>query len=239
MQGAAYTAVSRAAPPLLSSSSGSTRGSTSRSTASHRPHFQLTFSPPCESRPTILSSRQRIRCQAWQPGGVGACGAGRTCTFIARACGKWSPSGDTGEAAEHRTDPVVSRPERRAGCACAAHKGAGSGGCVGIVRRDDSSPERRQTPFRRQGPQGEVLHGEKPERPIPETGGRHPRITAFAEGPESQAKTAERGAERCHLYFFIRGSFQRPVLCLPKPTGAKSAAWLLLLEGPCAGQPSS
>jgi hypothetical protein len=41
--------------------------------------------------------------------------------------------------------PVVSRPKRRAGCACAAHKGAGSGGCVGIVRRDGSSPERRQT----------------------------------------------------------------------------------------------
>ena len=95
--------------------------------------------------PTILPSRRRIRCQAWQSGGIGACGAGRTCTFIARACGKWSPSGDTGETAGHRTGPVVSRPERRAGCACAAHKEAQSGGCVGIVRRDGNSPERRHT----------------------------------------------------------------------------------------------
>ncbi len=36
-------------------------------------------------------------------------------------------------------------------------------------------------------------------------------IPAFAEGPESWAKTAERGAERCHLYYFSRGSSQRPV----------------------------
>ena len=73
-----------------------------------------------------------------------------------RACGKWSPSGDTGEMAGHRTDPTVSRPERRAGCACAAHKEAGTGGCVGIVRRDGSS-------------EGQTL-----SVGIPETDGRHP-----------------------------------------------------------------
>ena len=105
-------------------------------------------------------------------------------------------------------------------CLCGT-QGGWLGGCVGIVRRDGSSPERRQTPFRRQGPQGEVLRGEKSDRPIPETGGRHPRIAAFAEGPESQAKTAERGAERCHIYFFIRGSFQRPVRYSQKTHGRK------------------
>ncbi len=36
-------------------------------------------------------------------------------------------------------------------------------------------------------------------------------IPAFAEGSESQAKTAERGAERCHIQYIKRGSFQRPV----------------------------
>jgi hypothetical protein len=109
------------------------------------------FFPTPQTGPTILPSRRRIRCQAWQSGGIGACDAGRTCTFIARACGKWSPSGDTGETAGHRTDPVVSRPELRAGCACAAHKEAGSGGCVGIVRRDGNSPERHQTLSARKG----------------------------------------------------------------------------------------
>jgi len=44
-------------------------------------------------------------------------------------------------------------------------------------------------------------------------------IPAFAEGPESRAKTAERGAERCHIHYFNRGSFQRPVRMLFEPTG--------------------
>jgi hypothetical protein len=36
--------------------------------------------------------------------------------------------------------PFASRPERRAGRVCAAHKGDGTGGCVGVVRRKESSP---------------------------------------------------------------------------------------------------
>ena len=42
---------------------------------------------------------------------------------------------------------------------------------------------------------------------------RRPTVTipAFAESPKSQAKTAERGAGRCHHYYHYRGSFRRPV----------------------------
>ena len=94
----------------------------------------------------------RIHCQAWQRGGIGARLGAKTQTPRHRACGKWSPSGDTGEATGHRTGPFASRPERRVGRACAAHKGAGSGGCVGIVRRDGNSPERRNPPFRPSSP---------------------------------------------------------------------------------------
>jgi hypothetical protein len=154
--------------------------------------------PACFPRrlhPCLQSSiPPRIHCKALQRGGVGACGAGRTCAFITRACGKWSPSGDTGEAAGCRTSPFASCPGRRAGCACAAHKGAGSGGCVGIVRRDDRSPEGE--PFR------PVRHGVRPDdkngQAHPGNRRRTPPAPALAEGPKSRAQTAERGAERCH-----------------------------------------
>jgi hypothetical protein len=100
----------------------------------------LPISPPSSTMPTIFSSRPRIHRKALRRGGVGAGREGMTRNLMHRACGKWSPSGDTGEMAGCRTNPVVSRPERRVGRACAAHKGIGNGGCVGIVRRDGERP---------------------------------------------------------------------------------------------------
>jgi hypothetical protein len=111
--------------------------------ASHPLIFQqnpLPISPPSPTMPTILPSRPRIHRKALRRGGVGAGRGGMTRNLMPRACGKWSPSGDTGEMAGCRTDPVVSCPERRAGRACAAHKGIGIGGCVGIVRRHGERP---------------------------------------------------------------------------------------------------
>ncbi|AOF89982.1 hypothetical protein BSY16_2946 [Sinorhizobium sp. RAC02] len=105
---------------------------------------------------------------------------------------------------------VPVRHARRLGLADASASSAG----MAAVRKG-------QTPFRPQCPQGEVLRDEKSERPIPETGGRHPPAPAFAEGSGSQAKTAERGAERCHIHSLLRGSFQRPVRCSLKPHGRR------------------
>ena len=97
--------------------------------------------PALPTRAYNLLIPPRIHCQAWQRGGVGAGLGARTQNPMHRACGKWSPSGDMGEAEGCRTDPSASCPWRRAGCACAAHKEAGTGGCVGIVRRDGNTPE--------------------------------------------------------------------------------------------------
>ena len=127
----------------------------------------------------------RIHCQAWQRGGVGAeCGA-KTRNSTHRACGKWSPSGDMGEAMGCRTDPVVSCLRRRAGCACAAHKGAENSGCVGIVRRMGKAPE------------GQNLPSGSPERAVPmskrrwdhpETGEQHPPSRPLQRDPSRRQK---------------------------------------------------
>ncbi len=149
----------------------------------------------------------RIHCQAWQRGGVGAvCGA-KTQNLTHRACGKWSPSGDMGEAMGCRTDPVVSCSRRRAGCACAVHKGAGIGGCVGIVRRVETRGKVKTFRRDRQSVRSRCQTALCP----PGNRRTTSSIPAFAERPKSRAKTAERGAERCHLYYFSRGSSQRPV----------------------------
>jgi hypothetical protein len=112
-----------------------------------------------------------------------------------------------GEAMGCRTSPVVSCPRRRAGCACAARKGAGTGGCVGIVRRTGTRWKVKTFRRNRQSVRSRCQNGALP------SGNRRTTsaITAFAEGPESRAKTAERGAERCHIQYIKRGSFQRPV----------------------------
>ena len=157
----------------------------------------------------------RIHCQAWQRGGVGAGCGEETQDLTHRACGKWSPSGDMGEATGCRTDPVVSCPKWRAGCACAARKGAGTGGCVGIVRRVEQAGRRKSSVGIARACGFDVKTALFPP------GNRRvtSAIPGFAEGPESRAKTAERGAERCHIHYFSRGSSQRPVRNALEPTG--------------------
>jgi len=48
------------------------------------------------------------------------------------------------------------------------------------------------------------------QKPAPETDGKPSPDPAFAERPESQAKTAERGAERCHFYTFDETALSAP-----------------------------
>jgi len=113
----------------------------------------------------------RIHCKALQRGGIGAGREGKTQNLTHRARGKWSPSGDTGEAIGRRTGPFASCPERRAGRACAAHKGAEDGGCAGIVAGMDTV--RKEAPSVRFAMERGA--DAKTERPMPETGEDHPR----------------------------------------------------------------
>jgi len=135
-------------------------------------HNPAPISPPSSTAPTMPPSRPRIHRKALRRGGVGAGREGVTRNFMHRACGKWSPSGDTGETAGCRTDPVVLRPERRAGRACATHKGIGIGGCVGIVRRDGEGREVETPSTERQG----VRSGCQTALAIPETGEGHRHV---------------------------------------------------------------
>jgi len=81
-----------------------------------------------------------------------------------------------GEATGCRTDPFASCPRRRAGCACAARKEAGTGGCVGIVRRVGTG--RKAKVFRRDR-QSVRFRCQKRRCTRPETGERHPPSRAL------------------------------------------------------------
>jgi len=67
----------------------------------------------------------RIHRKALRRGGVGAGYEGQTRNLMRRVRGKWSPSGDPGEAAGRRAGPSVS-PDKFVGRACGAHKGVES-----------------------------------------------------------------------------------------------------------------
>jgi hypothetical protein len=145
------------------------------------------------------------------------------------------PPATRGKRQRHRTSPVVSRPERRAGCACAAHKGAGSGGCVGIVRRDGSSPERRQTlsagkdlkarsctAKNRNGPSRKPaadIHG---SRPLQRDRSRR----------QKPLNGALRGVTYTKPY---EAAPSAPSDALTKPRAEKSAAWMPLHASPPDG----
>ena len=145
-----------------------------------------------------------------------------TRNLMHRARGKWSPSGDTGEAAGCRTDPAVSCPERRVGRACAAHKGAeladASASSAGMeTGRVVATPSAVSPRRALRMSNGHALPGNRRSTPS---------SPAFAERPESRAKTAERGAGRCHLTLFTRGSFRRPVRMLFETPRAKPSRGL-------------
>ncbi|TCN41512.1 hypothetical protein EV665_113101 [Shinella granuli] len=124
-----------------------------------------------------------------------------------------------GGSGGRRTEPSVSRPERRAGRACAAHKGAGladaSASSAGM------KTVRKGLPFRPPSPRRAMADAKTENGLLPETDGKRPPGPAFAEGPKSRAKTAERGAERRHTYIFRHGPFQRAVRCSLKTHGRK------------------
>ncbi len=175
--------------------------------------------------PTIPPSRPRIHRKALRRGGVGAGLEGMTRNLMHRARGKWSPSGDTGEMAGYRTDPAVSCPERRVGRACAAHKGAeladASASSAGMeTGRVVAAPSAVSPRRALRMSNGHALPGNRRSTPS---------SPAFAERPESRAKTAERGAGRCHLTLFTRGSFRRPVRMLFETTSETAAAWISVL----------
>ncbi len=192
-------------PSLLSSSSGSTRGSTRHGTPS----------PPQKTTPTRFPAHRthaynrpippRIHCKALQRGGDGAGCVGKTQNLMHRARGNWSPSGDTGEAARVSDRPFrfMPRTARRA-CLCGTQGG-----------RDWRM--RRHRPPEWKGPEGDPF---RPHRLACAAGDNGPdrsgnrrqtsTVPVLAEGPKSRAQTAERGAERCHVLTFKRGSFSAP-----------------------------
>ena len=87
--------------------------------------------------------------------------------------GNWSPSGDTGETAGLSDRSCRFPAQQGAGCACAARKEAGE-------HRVASA-------------------GLSPVRAAQVAATGLSTIPAFAERSKSQAKTAERGAGRCHI----------------------------------------
>ena len=88
-------------------------------------------------------------------------------------CGNWSPSGDRGQAAGLSDRSCRLPAQQGAGCACAARKEAGE-------HRVASA-------------------GFSPVRTMQVAATSLSTIPAFAERSKSQAKTAERGAGRCHI----------------------------------------
>ena len=108
---------------------------------------------------------------------------GETQNLVIRVCGKWSSSGDTGEAGKPGPAASFPMPETSAPGVPVRHTEWPDG----LVRRVSMST---------------TLWGNRRQKTVRQ---------AKAEGPKSRAKTAERGAERCHIYFYLRGSFQRPV----------------------------
>ena len=176
----------------------------------HAPHFPRPANP-CLQSPIP----PRIHRKALRRGGVGAGREGATQNFTHRARGKWSPSGETGEMAGCRTGPPFC-PDQVAGRACAAHNMAaapcgvrGLRPCSHGAVEDDAD---RRSWLRHR----EILRACM--TPSQEGRATVPTDPAIAERPQSRAKTAERGAARCHVLYIQMRQLQRPVRCsLKKP----------------------
>ena len=129
----------------LASSSGLTRGSRPHAAAIPHPRSHRTFSPPPPSMPTISPSRRgytaRRRGEAGSARGVG----GRRRTPCTGPAENGLPPATRGKRrALDRAFRFTPRTARRA-CLCGT-QGGRSGGCVGIVRRDEARPERLAFP---------------------------------------------------------------------------------------------
>jgi hypothetical protein len=143
----------------------------------HPPHALISqqnsasFSPPASSMPTIPPSRSRIHRKALRRGGVGAGREGKTRNLMHRACGKWSPSGDTGKwrdvgpilpfHAPNGAPGVPVRHTRGRNWRMRRHRPPGW--------KQAGWFERTARPYR----QG-VRYGCQTAMPLPETGGQHP-----------------------------------------------------------------
>ena len=115
-------------------------------------------------------------------------------------CGNWSPSGDKGEAAGLSDRSCRLPAQQGAGCACAARKEAGE-------HRVASA-------------------GLSPVRAAQVAATSLSTIPAFAERSKSQAKTAERGAGRCHIKLLQTRHHRRPVRpAHDAPTGQARSGW--------------
>jgi hypothetical protein len=111
------------------------------------------------------------------------------------------PPATRGEARGFGPDPRLLKPERaRRACLCGTQGGLG----IGVAGRIRPS---RQRAFG----EGALGVGGNLVRPGFWQPDEHRSRKTLAEGPESRATTAERGAERCHIKLNLRGSFQRPV----------------------------
>ncbi len=150
--------------------------------------------PATQSRAYNPPIPPRIHRKALRRGGVGAGREGRTRNLTHRVRGKWSPSGDPGEAAGRRAGPsflLIKSP----GVPVWHTRGSGlaSGGACGESPGSPGAMEDgadRQPWLRHRKSEG--VHGSfsgkarhRSHRPVP------------AERLESRAKTAERGAGWC------------------------------------------
>jgi|GEM_PF-4883736 len=165
----------------------------------------------------------RIHRKAFWRGGTGAGVGGEAQNLIARVRGKWFSSGDVGRTGSSRTDfPFVAHheasgaPVRHGRMTGKRHAASGifknSGRAAQVEDRapgsrdPDGSPVAcRNAGLRMAGP---ACREPKPPPHRP----RHRRRTEVAD-----INRRTRGAERCHLYYHLRGSFQRPVRTCSNP----------------------
>ena len=138
----------------------------------------------------------RIHRKAFRRGGAGAGVEGKTQSLIVRVRGKWSPSGDTGRGDGQRTGPSSLDARKSAPGVPVRHTGWPNG----WFRRTFLSVRvKRRVRRRRHGSLAITRFARGPCGILGFNPRRTPSGKAKAEGPKSRIKTAERGAERCHL----------------------------------------
>lgn len=162
-------------------------------------------SPPPNPVPILAPFRSRIHRQACRRGGAGAGGGGRTCTFII-GVRVWSPSGDGRSGCACRTDiPLFTLS--CVGRACEAHRvpeGAEAAFASSLTgTRPRGAGGRRGIGLAWQVRAAVLAECLVPQGGVQDAFLRKSRATgptnpAPQRGP-ARAKTAERGAGRCHI----------------------------------------
>ena len=187
----------------------------------HPPHTLISqqnsasFSPPASSMPTIPPSRSRIHRKALRRGGVGAGREGKTRNLMHRACGKWSPSGDTGEAAGYRTDPAVSAPNGASGVPVRHTRGRNWRMRRHRPQEWKQAGRWQHFPPYRQG----VRYGCQTAMPFPETGGQHPPVPPLQRDRSRGQKPPNGAPEGVTYLFSVEAASGAPSECSLKPHG--------------------